>query len=84
MDMGTWGPRYMRLYTAAGKDRAMSYAGFFLFYMVHIGFCIWSAVAPPFFGNSFAGLLSLIDIFKESKGIGVRVSLEYGEGISLG
>ena len=64
----------MRLYTAAGKDRAMSYAGFFLFYMVHIAFCVWSAVAPPFWGNSFAGLLTLIDVFPKSKGVGVRAA----------
>ena len=39
--------RYMRLYNAAIKDRAFTYAWFFLLYLVHIAFCIWSAIAPP-------------------------------------
>ena len=35
---------YYRLYNAAKKDAAFTYAWFFLAYLVHIFWCIWSAV----------------------------------------
>ena len=38
---------YMRLYTAAQKDRALTYFMFFIFYSAHIIWCIWSFMAPP-------------------------------------
>ena len=40
---------YYRLYNAAKKDAAFTYAWFFLAYLVHIFWCIWSAVCafPP-------------------------------------
>ncbi|KAK9819936.1 hypothetical protein WJX72_004131 [[Myrmecia] bisecta] len=44
---GAWILWYMRLYHAAIKDRAFTYAWFFLLYLVHIAFCLWSAIAPP-------------------------------------
>jgi secretory carrier-associated membrane protein len=37
----------MRLYNAAIKDRAFTYAWFFLMYAAHLIFCVWSAVSPP-------------------------------------
>ena len=38
---------YIRLYNAAKKDAAFTYAWFFLAYLVHIFWCIWSAVCAP-------------------------------------
>lgn len=51
-------------------DGAMSFAAFFIVFIFHIGFCVWSAVAPDF-GNadmSHAGWLTAIDIFKGGGG----------------
>ena len=39
--------RYMRVYNAAIKDRAFTYAIFFMFFFIHIIFCVWSAISPP-------------------------------------
>ena len=67
--------RYKRLYNAAIKDRAFTYAWFFLFYLVHIGWCIWAAVSPPIpFGFSkwaLAGYVAGIKAFGPSIFVGV-------------
>ena len=55
--------RYMRVYNAAIKDRAFTYAIFFLFFFIHIIFCVWSAISPPLpFSNdwSHTGFMSAI------------------------
>ena len=39
-----WALWYIRLYTAAIKDRAFGYLGFFIAYLIHIFWCIWSAI----------------------------------------
>jgi magnesium-transporting ATPase (P-type) len=46
---------YRPLYRAFRKDSALNFGWFFMFYMVHIAFCIVAAVAPPIFfkGKSF-------------------------------
>lgn len=45
----------MRVYNAAIKDRAVTYAIFFVFFCVHIIFCVWSAVSPPLpFSNDWS------------------------------
>jgi hypothetical protein len=47
--------RYMRVYNAAIKDRAFTYAVFFVFFSVHIVFCVWSAISPPLpFSNDWS------------------------------
>lgn len=47
--------RYMRVYNAAIKDKAFAYAIFFLFFCVHIIFCVWSAISPPLpFSNDWS------------------------------
>ncbi|XP_042520900.1 secretory carrier-associated membrane protein 2-like isoform X3 [Macadamia integrifolia] len=45
---------YRPLYRAMRTESALKYGRFFLFYALHIGFCVFSAVAPPiiFKGNS--------------------------------
>ena len=55
--------RYMRVYNAAIKDRAFTYAIFFMFFFIHIIFCVWSAISPPLpFSNdwSHTGFMSAI------------------------
>jgi secretory carrier-associated membrane protein len=55
---GAWVLWYMRLYGAAIKDRALSYAAFFIFFAAHLVFCAWSAVGPPFAsGDSHTGII---------------------------
>ena len=66
--------RYRRLYNAAIKDRAVTYAWFFLMYLIHIAFCIWSAVSPPLPGAndwSHTGFIACIKAFHASKFVGV-------------
>ena len=68
------GCRYRRLYNAAIKDRAVTYAWFFLMYLIHIAFCIWSAVSPPLPGAndwSHTGFIACIKAFHASKFVGV-------------
>ncbi|CAA3026258.1 secretory carrier-associated membrane 2-like [Olea europaea subsp. europaea] len=38
---------YRPLYRAFRTESAMKYGWFFLFYLLHIAFCVFSAVAPP-------------------------------------
>ena len=66
--------RYMRVYNAAIKDRAFTYAIFFLFFCIHIIFCIWSAISPPLpFSNdwSHTGFMSAIKAFGSNTFTGV-------------
>ncbi|BDA41493.1 Putative secretory carrier-associated membrane protein 1 [Coccomyxa sp. Obi] len=52
---GAWILWYMRVYHAAIKDRAFTYAIFFVFFCVHIIFCVWSAISPPLpFSNDWS------------------------------
>ena len=45
----------MRVYNAAIKDRAFTYAVFFVFFCIHIIFCVWSAISPPLpFSNDWS------------------------------
>ncbi|KAE8680961.1 Secretory carrier-associated membrane protein 1 [Hibiscus syriacus] len=55
---------YRPLYRAMRTDSALSFGRFFLFYLLHIGFCIFASVAPPiiFKGKSLAGILPAIDL----------------------
>nr|KJB79955.1 hypothetical protein B456_013G074400 [Gossypium raimondii] len=55
---------YRPLYRAMRTDSALKFGWFFLFYLLHIGFCIFASVAPPiiFKGKSLAGILPAIDL----------------------
>jgi len=57
---------YLRLYNAAMRDRNVSFIWFFAMYVVHIGFCVLAAIAPPLDGPAFyfAGFLSGNRIFQ--------------------
>ncbi|XP_040966159.1 secretory carrier-associated membrane protein 1 isoform X2 [Gossypium hirsutum] len=51
---------YRPLYRAMRTDSALKFGWFFLFYLLHIGFCIFASVAPPiiFKGKSLAFIQS--------------------------
>ncbi|KAJ4950690.1 hypothetical protein NE237_027522 [Protea cynaroides] len=59
---------YRPLYRGMKNDSALNFGGFFLFYLLHIGFCILAAVAPPivFSGESLTGILAVINVFNAS------------------
>ncbi|KAF2565548.1 hypothetical protein F2Q68_00024423 [Brassica cretica] len=59
---------YRPLYRAMRTDSALKFGWFFLFYLIHIGFCIFAAIAPPiiFRGQSFTGVLAAIDVIRGS------------------
>jgi hypothetical protein len=70
---------YRPLYRAMRTESALKFGWFFLFYLVHIGFNILAAVAPPivFKGKSLAGILPAISIFNSSTSIGVLYILGF-------
>ncbi|XVF44436.1 hypothetical protein PTKIN_Ptkin02bG0119900 [Pterospermum kingtungense] len=63
---------YRPLYRAMRTDSALKFGWFFLFYLLHIGFCIFSTVAPPiiFKGKSLAGILPAIDLLSGNALVG--------------
>uniref|UniRef100_A0A0C9RQY3 Secretory carrier-associated membrane protein n=1 Tax=Wollemia nobilis TaxID=56998 RepID=A0A0C9RQY3_9CONI len=64
---------YRPLYRAMRTESALKFGRFFLFYMVHIIFCVLAAVAPPipFKGKSLAGILPTIDVFSDHLLVGI-------------
>ncbi|CAN1327077.1 Secretory carrier-associated membrane protein 2 [Linum perenne] len=64
---------YRPLYRAFRTDSALKFSWFFLFYLIHIGFCIIAAVAPPIFfkGKSLTGVLAAIDVIGDSLLVGI-------------
>ncbi|KAG2267898.1 hypothetical protein Bca4012_061601 [Brassica carinata] len=64
---------YRPLYRAFRNDSALSFGWFFLFYMLHIAFCVFAAVAPPivFKGKSLAGILPALDMFSSQAMVGI-------------
>ncbi|KAF3443859.1 hypothetical protein FNV43_RR13549 [Rhamnella rubrinervis] len=71
---------YRPLYRATRTDSALKFGWFFLFYMLHIGFCIFSAVAPPiiFKGKSLAGILPAIDLMGDHAMVGIFYFIGFG------
>ncbi|CAN0852820.1 Secretory carrier-associated membrane protein 3 [Linum grandiflorum] len=63
---------YRPLYRAFRTDSALKFGWFFFFYLIHIGFCIVAAVAPPIFfkGKSLTGVLAAIDVIGDSLLVG--------------
>ncbi|CAN6457672.1 unnamed protein product [Victoria cruziana] len=64
---------YRPLYRAMRTESALKFSWFFLFYLLHIGFVIFAAVAPPvvFKGKSLAGILPAVDLMSPHIIIGV-------------
>ncbi|CAG9467124.1 unnamed protein product [Pedinophyceae sp. YPF-701] len=55
---------YIRLYNACLKGSSLTFIVFFVFYFVHIVFCVVMAIAPPIRGDGFfmTGFLSAIKL----------------------
>ncbi|CAL4961057.1 unnamed protein product [Urochloa decumbens] len=71
---------YRPLYNAMRTESALKFGWFFLFYLLHILFCVWSAVAPPFpfKGKSLAGILPAIDVISRSAIVGIFYFIGFG------
>ncbi|KAL3519667.1 hypothetical protein ACH5RR_017816 [Cinchona calisaya] len=71
---------YRPLYRAVKTDSAMKFGWFFMFYLLHIGFCIFSAVAPPvvFKGKSLAGILPAVNLIGKQVLVGVFYFFGFG------
>jgi len=71
---------YRPLYRAMRTNSAFSFGWFFLCYLIHIGFCIIAAIAPPivFHGKSLTGILAAIDTFSEHIIIGIFYFVGFG------
>ncbi|RDX62060.1 Secretory carrier-associated membrane protein 3 [Mucuna pruriens] len=71
---------YRPLYRAFRTDSALNFGWFFLFYLLHLGFCILAAVAPPivFKGKSLTGILSAIDVVGDHAVIGIFYFVGFG------
>ncbi|KAL9256700.1 Secretory carrier-associated membrane protein 5-like protein [Drosera capensis] len=71
---------YRPLYRAFRTESALNFGWFFLFYMLHIVFCIFAAVAPPivFKGNSLAGILPAIDLIGSHVLVGIFYFIGFG------
>ncbi|KAK9092390.1 hypothetical protein Syun_027301 [Stephania yunnanensis] len=64
---------YRPLYRAMRTESALKFGWFFMFYSLHIAFCVFAAVAPPiiFKGKSLAGILPAIDLISDHILVGV-------------
>ncbi|CAA0817926.1 Secretory carrier-associated membrane protein 3 [Striga hermonthica] len=71
---------YRPLYRAFRFGSALSFGSFFIFYLLHIGFCIFAAVAPPivFRGRSLAGILPAIDLIGDHVLVGIFYFIGFG------
>ncbi|WOK94959.1 secretory carrier-associated membrane protein 4-like [Canna indica] len=64
---------YKPLYRAMRTNSVFKFGWFFVFYLIHIIFCILAAIAPPivFQGRSLTGILAAIDTFSENALVGI-------------
>ncbi|XVF40568.1 hypothetical protein PTKIN_Ptkin01aG0124000 [Pterospermum kingtungense] len=71
---------YRPLYRAFRKESAFTFGWFFLFYLLHIGFCIFAAVAPPivFRGKSLTGILPAVDLTGDHALVGIFYFIGFG------
>ncbi|WOL04867.1 hypothetical protein Cni_G13589 [Canna indica] len=71
---------YRPLYRAMRTESALNYGWFFLFYLLHLGFVIYSAVAPPiiFHGKSLTGILPAVDLISEHVLVGIFYFIGFG------
>ncbi|KAB5564278.1 hypothetical protein DKX38_004332 [Salix brachista] len=61
-------------------DSALKFSWFFLFYLIHIGFCIFAAIAPPIFfhGKSLTGILPAVDVISGHLLVGIFYLVGFG------
>ncbi|KAF5205098.1 Secretory carrier-associated membrane protein, partial [Thalictrum thalictroides] len=71
---------YRPLYRAMRTESALKFGWFFMFYALHICFCIFSAVAPPIFfkGKSLTGILPAIDLISGKPLVGIFYFIGFG------
>ncbi|XP_077244782.1 SCAMP family protein [Tasmannia lanceolata] len=71
---------YRPLYRAMRTDSALNFSLFFVLYLLHIGFCIFAAIAPPiiFHGKSLTGILAAIDVFSDHVLVGIFYLIGFG------
>ncbi|GMN57162.1 hypothetical protein TIFTF001_026269 [Ficus carica] len=71
---------YRPLYRAMRTDSALKFGWFFMFYLLHIVFCIFAAVAPPiiFKGKSLTGILPAIDLLGNHALVGIFYFIGFG------
>ncbi|KAL2244470.1 secretory carrier-associated membrane protein 2 [Sesamum indicum] len=71
---------YRPLYRAFRNESALKFGWFFMFYLLHIGFCIFAAVAPPvvFKGKSLAGILPAVDLIGKHVLVGIFYFIGFG------
>ncbi|XP_031118001.1 secretory carrier-associated membrane protein 3-like [Ipomoea triloba] len=71
---------YRPLYRAFRNESAMKFGWFFMFYLLHIGFCIFAAVAPPvvFRGKSLTGILPAVDLVGKQVLVGIFYFIGFG------
>ncbi|KAH7351784.1 hypothetical protein KP509_19G014100 [Ceratopteris richardii] len=71
---------YKPLYRTMRNESALKFGWFFLFYLLHLVFTIFAAVAPPvvFKGDSLAGILPAVDLFSKSTIVGIFYIVGFG------
>ncbi|KAK4858008.1 hypothetical protein QYF36_009577 [Acer negundo] len=71
---------YRPLYRAFRTESALKFGWFFLFYMIHICFVVFAAVAPPiiFRGKSLTGILPAIDLIGRKALVGIFYFIGFG------
>ncbi|XP_022738239.1 secretory carrier-associated membrane protein 4-like isoform X2 [Durio zibethinus] len=71
---------YRPLYRAMRTDSALNFGWFFMFYLLHLGFCIFAAIAPPvvFHGKSLTGIMAAIDVFSDHTVAGIFFFVGFG------
>eukprot|EP00246_Nothoceros_aenigmaticus_P007334 TRINITY_DN21054_c0_g1_i1.p1 TRINITY_DN21054_c0_g1~~TRINITY_DN21054_c0_g1_i1.p1 ORF type:complete len:304 (-),score=40.63 TRINITY_DN21054_c0_g1_i1:680-1591(-) len=64
---------YRPLYRAMRTESALKFGWFFLFYLIHIAFCIYAAIAPPivFKGRSLTGVFPTVDLLSHHTVVGI-------------
>ncbi|CAN7066656.1 unnamed protein product [Brassica oleracea var. botrytis] len=64
---------YRPLYRASRTDSALKFGTFFVFYVFHIAFCGFAAVAPPFIfqGKSLTGFLPALELLTTNAAVGI-------------
>uniref|UniRef100_A0ACD6ABF5 Uncharacterized protein n=1 Tax=Avena sativa TaxID=4498 RepID=A0ACD6ABF5_AVESA len=64
---------YRPLYQAMRTDSVVTFGQFFVFYSMHVGFCVIAAIAPPviFMGKTLTGILVAIDVLNGDMFVGI-------------
>ncbi|PUZ50232.1 hypothetical protein GQ55_6G042900 [Panicum hallii var. hallii] len=64
---------YRPLYRAMRTDSVVTFGQFFVFYSIHVGFCVIAAIAPPiiFRGKTLTGILVAIEVLAGDMFVGV-------------